>query len=131
VRLHGACRHQVSTLIAFLHCDLVRKTFVAKLGVRLQIRAKSLYQLFEVIQFLKLWNPIVRGQFSLGQTLQVIALGQKDTSPFVAKRVHTSVTHTVFSLYNYTNPSHQVAGLGENENTFTKKAGSVNQKTVP
>jgi hypothetical protein len=40
-----------------------------------------LYQLFEVIQFLKLLNPIVRGQFSLGQTLQVIALGQKDTSP--------------------------------------------------
>ncbi len=69
VRLPGACRHQVSTLIAFLHCDLARKTFVAKLGVRLQIRAKSLYQLFEVIQFLKLLNPIVRGQ-----TLQVIAL---------------------------------------------------------
>jgi hypothetical protein len=59
VRLHGACQQQVSTLIAFLHCDLVRKTFVAKLGVRLQIRAKSLYQLFEVIQFLKLLNPIV------------------------------------------------------------------------
>jgi hypothetical protein len=81
VRLHGACRHQVSTLMTFLHCDLVRNTFVAKLGVRLQIRAKSLYQLFEVIQFLKILNPIVRGQFSLGQTLQVIALGQKDTSP--------------------------------------------------
>jgi hypothetical protein len=82
VRLHGACQQQVSTLIAFLHCDLVRKAFVAKLGVRLQIRAKSLYQLFEVIQFLKLLNPFVRGQFSLGQTLhQVIALGQKDTSP--------------------------------------------------
>jgi hypothetical protein len=60
---------------------LVRKTFVAKLGVRLQIRAKSLYQLFEVIQFLKLFNRIVRGQFSLGQSLQVIALGQKHTSP--------------------------------------------------
>jgi hypothetical protein len=71
----------VCALIAFLHCDLVRKTFVAKLGVRLQIRAKSLYQLFEVIQFLKLLNRIVRGQFSLGQTLQVIALGQKHTSP--------------------------------------------------
>ena len=81
MRLHGACRHQVSTLIAFLHCDLVRKAFVAKLGVRLQIRAKSWYQLFEVIQFLKLLSRIVRGQFSLGQTLQVIALGQKDTSP--------------------------------------------------
>jgi hypothetical protein len=40
-----------------------------------------LYQLFEVIQFLKLLNPFVRGQFSLGQTLQVIAQGQKDTSP--------------------------------------------------
>jgi hypothetical protein len=26
-------------------------------------------------------NRIVRGQFSLGQTLQVIALGQKHTSP--------------------------------------------------
>ena len=74
----------VSTLISFLHCDLVRKTFVLNLGVRLQIRAKSLYQLFEVIQFLKLLNPIVRGQFSLGQTLQVIALGQKDTSPHLA-----------------------------------------------
>ena len=74
---------QVCALIAFLHCDLVRKTFVAKLGVRLQIRAKSLYQLFEVIQFLKLFNRIVRGQFSLGQTLQVIALGQKHTSPYV------------------------------------------------
>jgi hypothetical protein len=73
----------VCALIAFLHCDLVRKTFVAKLGVRLQIRAKSLYQLFEVIQFLKLFNRIVRGQFSLGQSLhhQVIALGQKHTSP--------------------------------------------------
>ena len=81
MRLHGACRHQVSTLIAFLHCDLVRKVLVAKLGVRLQIRAKSLYQLFEVIQFLKLLSRIVRGQFSLGQTLQVIALGQKHTSP--------------------------------------------------
>ena len=55
------CQHQVSTLIAFLHCDLVRKAFVAKLGVRLQIRAKSWYQLFEVIQFLKLLNPIVKG----------------------------------------------------------------------
>ena len=52
---------QVCALIAFLHCDLVRKAFVAKLGVRLQIRAKSLYQLFEVIQFLKLLNPIVKG----------------------------------------------------------------------
>ena len=81
VRLHGACQQQVSTLIAFLHCDLVRKTFVAKLGVRLQIRAKSLYQLFEVIQFLKLLNRIVRDQFSLGQSLQVIALGQYNTSP--------------------------------------------------
>ena len=40
-----------------------------------------MYQLFEVIQFLKLLSRIVRGQFSLGQTLQVIALGQKDTSP--------------------------------------------------
>ena len=49
--------------------------------MREKIRAKSLYQLFEVIQFLKLLNPIVRGQFSLGQTLQVIALGQKHTSP--------------------------------------------------
>ena len=85
MRLHGACRHQVSTLIAFLHCDLVRKAFVAKLGVRLQIRAKSLYQLFEVIQFLKLLSRIVRCQFSLGQTLQVIALGQKDTSPDVRR----------------------------------------------
>jgi hypothetical protein len=46
-----------------------------------KIRAKSLYQLFEVIHFLKLFNRIVRGQFSLGQTLQVIALGQKHTSP--------------------------------------------------
>ncbi len=34
-----------------------------------------------MIQFSKLLNWIVRGQFSLGQTLQVIALGQKDTSP--------------------------------------------------
>jgi hypothetical protein len=66
---------------AFLHCDLARKTFVAKLGVRLQIRAKSLYQLFEVIQFLKVLNRIVRGRFSLGQSLQVIALGQSQTSP--------------------------------------------------
>jgi hypothetical protein len=54
------CHHKVSALIAFLHCDLVRKTLVAKLGVRLQIRAKSLYQLFEVIQFLKLLNRIIR-----------------------------------------------------------------------
>ena len=54
--------------------------------MRKKIRAKSLYQLFEVIQFLKLLNPIVRGQFSLvGQTLQVIALGQKDTSPVEAE----------------------------------------------
>jgi hypothetical protein len=30
---------------------------------------------------LKLLSRIVRGQFSLGQTLQVIALGQKDTFP--------------------------------------------------
>ena len=49
--------------------------------MREKIRAKSWYQLFEVIQFLKLLSRIVRGQFSLGQTLQVIALGQKDTSP--------------------------------------------------
>ena len=61
VRLHGACQQQVSTLIAFLHCDLVRKALVAKLGVRLQIRAKSLYQLFEVIQFLKLLNRSCKG----------------------------------------------------------------------
>ncbi len=27
VRLPGACRHQVSTLIAFLHCDLVPFNF--------------------------------------------------------------------------------------------------------
>ncbi len=49
--------------------------------MREKIRAKSLYQFFEVIQFLKLLNQIVRGQFSLGQSLQVIALGQYNTSP--------------------------------------------------
>jgi hypothetical protein len=27
VRLHGACQQQVSTLIAFLHCDLVPFNF--------------------------------------------------------------------------------------------------------
>ena len=83
-RLHGAATTPVCALIAFLHCELVRKTFVAKLGVRLQIRAKSLYQLFEVIQFLKVLNRIVRGRFSLGQSLQVIALGQYNTSPAAA-----------------------------------------------
>ena len=57
--------------------------------MREKIRAKSWYQLFEVIQFLKLLSRIVRGQFSLGQTLQVIALGQKDTSPvFINRHVH-------------------------------------------
>jgi len=38
----------------------------------------SYFQLLQVIQFLKLLNPIVRGQFSSGQTLhQVFALGRK------------------------------------------------------
>ena len=36
-----------------------------------------------MIQFFKLLSRIVRGRFSLGQTLQVIALGQKHTSPVV------------------------------------------------
>jgi len=49
--------------------------------VREKIRAKSWYQLFEVIQFFEFLNRFVRGQFSLGQTLQVIALGQIHTSP--------------------------------------------------
>ncbi len=45
-----------------------------------------------MIQFSKLLNWIVRGQFSLlGQTLQVIALGQKDTSPMVVRQWRRAV----------------------------------------
>jgi hypothetical protein len=78
--------------------------------VREKIRAKSLYQLFEVIQFLKLFNRIVRGQFSLvGQTLQVIALGQKHTSPHRQRRTATPSTRR-----GATQPTHG-AKRGEKE----------------
>ncbi len=92
MRLHGARQQQGCTFISVLHCDLVRETYVLNLGVGHRIRAKSWYQLFTGIQFLKLLNRNVRGRFSLGQSLQVIALGQKDTFPPRASAGENRVT---------------------------------------